>query len=490
MQKSMNRRPHEQYWIVGSVAFGGFMCSMMSSIVNISLPALARFFEVGTSAVVWVILSYMLTIVALLMPAGKLGDVLGLKRTFLLGYAFFTTGALFCGLAPTLAILITARCLQATGAALLVASSYAIIPKCLPADATGWAFGMMATAVALGVTCGAPLGCLIVGFLSWHWIFLIVVPVGILAILTAGRSLPPDARPEGTGGLAAFDLPGAILIAVSMLALMLSLNLGKEKGWTSLPILAGFITAALLLILLITWERRQTAPILDIALLKNRKYSAGIMASGLATMAYLGNNFMMPFYLELGKHLTTVSVGPMLMVLSIVMMFVGPNAGRLSDRVPVRYLTMTGMLIATLSFSLFAFNFGRPGLWVPVIYLGMLGLSFGMFFAPNNSQVMGLAPADKKGVASGFFATCNNLSQALGICIMETVFALSVPPGSSMKGLTQAAQSFPRGALAHGYRNALICGATLCASACLISAFIQINSGQTPPPEPAGDRAT
>lgn len=463
----------EQRWIVGSVSFAAFMCTLDSSIVNISLPTIARFFNVGTGAVSWVILAYLLAIVALLLPAGKLGDTWGQKRTFLLGYSLFTAGSLLCGVSPSLAFLIAARCFQGMGSALLITSAYAIVPRFMPKEATGWAFGLLATASALGVTCGAPLGGFITGFFSWRWIFLLNVPVGAAAILAARRSLPAEKVQPGPGGLGRFDIPGAALGAAGLLSLLLALNLGQELGWTSAPILAAFGAAAALLPVFLLWERRRPEPSFDLRLLADRQFRAGVLASGMAYMAYAGNNFMMPFYLELGKRLTTQWVGPVMMVLSVVMMAVGPNAGRLSDRIPPKYLTTSGMFLAMASFTAFSLSFPLPGLVVPVAYLVLMGISFGSFFSPNNSQVMSLAPAGRHGVSSGLLVTMNNLSMAVGICLMETVFTLMMPAGIRVKDFGQPAHAFPQGTLAGGYRAALLAGAVICACASLTSSFVK-----------------
>lgn len=477
-------RTRAQIFIVASVAFAAFMCTLDSSIVNISLPAIGHYFDVSTGAVSWVVLAYLLVIASLLLPAGRLGDVLGLKRTFLLGYGLFVAGSLLCGLAPTLAVLIAARCCQGMGSALLVATAYAIIPRLMPRAVTGWAFGMVSTASALGVTCGAPLGGLITGLASWRWIFLINVPVGAVAVFAASRSLPADSGQDRKVSLGAFDLPGATLGAAGVLALLLALNLGQEAGWTSAPILAAFGAVAVLVPAFIVWERRQPAPVFDFSLLTNRTFTMGVLASGLMFSAYAGNVFMMPFYLELGKHLSTERVGPVLMVLSVVMMIVGPNAGRLSDRVPPRSLTTAGTGLAACTVAVFAFAFGEPGLWVPVTYLLLLGVSFGMFLSPNNSQVMSLAPADRPGAASGLLTTVNNLSNALGICVMETVFSLRLPAGHTIQELRTATDPVSLRPLAVGYRAALLTVACLCAAACLLSAFVKAR--RRPGSEPPG----
>jgi len=460
--------------IIASVAFASFMAQLDSSIVNVSLPTIARYFEVGTSAVSWVVLSYLLAIVALLLPAGKLGDTVGQKKTFLVGYSLFAGGSLLCGLAPTLALLVVARVVQGAGAALLSTSAYALVPRCLPRESTGWAFGMLATAAALGVTCGAPLGGLITGYLSWHWIFLINVPVGAVAILTAVRVIPAEPSRERIWRWADLDLPGAGLSAAGFLALLAALNLGLEAGWGSPLILGLFAAAAVFLVVFFLWERRRSEPMFDIRLLRERPFALGVLASGLAFMTFAGNNFTLPFYLELAKHLSPQEVGPVIMILSVTLMGIGPIAGRLSDRFPPRLLTTAGMLLGAASLTAFAFSFHWSGLWTVVAYLVCLGVSFGCFVSPNNSQIMSAAPADRQGVASGLFNTAKTLSLAVGICLWETVFSLALPHDFRLQGLEGGGAPLPVEALARGYRLALLSGAGLCLLAALASAGVRV----------------
>ncbi len=473
MTRSAPRHTREQSLILGSVAFAAFMCRLDGSIVNIAMPAIGRHFDVGTSAVSWVVLAYLVLVAALLLVAGKLGDTLGLKRVFLVGYVVFTFGSLLCGLAPNLPFLIVARCIQGGGAALLVAMAYAIVPRLMPPEMTGWAFGMVSTVAALGVTCGAPLGGLITGFLSWRWIFLINLPVGIVAIVMASRCLPAEVVEARGRGLARYDIPGSLLGIGCLVVVLLVLNLGQEMGWASAPILAGACAAVVLLVAFVLWERRAPEPVFDLSLLSNRSFAAGVVASGLAFAAYAGNNFMLPFYIELGQGLSTQMTGVVLMVSSVVMMAVGPNAGRLSDRMSPRTFTVSGMLVATVSVCLFALLCTVRELWVAVTYLALVGLAFGMFFSPNNSQVMSLPAPERQGAASGLFTTVNNISNAVGICLMETAFSLSIPAGHTVKDLKQAAATFPKGTLATGYRWALLTAATLCATALVLSIVVK-----------------
>jgi MFS family permease len=199
------------HWIVFSVAFAVFMVRLDGYIVVISLPTLARYFQVGTSEVSWVIIPYLLIMTGSTLIFGKLVDRIGLKKIFVWGYGLFTLGSLLCGLSPTIYLLDTARGVQGAGGAMMITSGMASIPHYLPVNIAGWAFGICSLANSLGIMVGAPLGGLITGYLTWHWIFLINVPVGIAAIVIVKRHLPADQNhPSLTAGRP-FDVSGSIL---------------------------------------------------------------------------------------------------------------------------------------------------------------------------------------------------------------------------------------------------------------------------------------
>ena len=220
-------------WIVFSVAFAVFMVRLDSYIVVISLPTLARYFQVGTSEASWVILSYLMVVTGSTLIFGKLADRIGLKKIFLWGYGLFTLGSLLCGLSPTIYLLDAASCLQGVGGAMMITSGMASIPHYLPKNIAGWAFGICSLANSLGIMVGAPLGGVITCFLSWHWIFLINVPVGILAIVIVKRSLPADQNRPPLAERRPFDVSGSILSFVGFTALVFALSRCEDEGWQS-----------------------------------------------------------------------------------------------------------------------------------------------------------------------------------------------------------------------------------------------------------------
>jgi EmrB/QacA subfamily drug resistance transporter len=447
-------------WLVISVAFIAFMSKLDLCIVNMSLPTIANHFNVGTGQVSRVVLAYLLGSTSTLLLFGRLGDRYGLKRIFLLGYAVFIFGSFLCGTSPSLAMLIPARFIQGIGCAMLVAMSFAIIPRVLPPEITGWAFGISATGAALGIAAGAPLGGIITGYLSWNWVFLINVPVAVLAALMARWVIPEVRTAEldrrnGTG----FDITGALLSFLGLSLLVYALNGGQQAGWTAGRIIGALVLAGILFAGFFIREKTYRAPLFDFTLFKNARFAYAHLATIFAYMFLAGNVFLLPFYLEVVKGLGPVRSGFIIMTYSVVTIVVAPYAGCLSDRIKPSLICAVAMLSSLLCALCFAFTLELPGLIPVLVLLVWLAASYGMYIPSNNHQVMSLAPEDRQGMVSGTFGTINNLGLALGICIFETVMSSAMPHQEVAPAAHVAANPASSILFFRGMRNAYIAGA-------------------------------
>ncbi|MCK9197161.1 MAG: DHA2 family efflux MFS transporter permease subunit [Syntrophales bacterium] len=461
-------------WIVFSVAFAVFMVRLDGYIVVISLPTLARYFQVGTSEVSWVILSYLLVMTGSTLIFGKLIDRVGLKKIFIWGYGFFTLGSLLCGLAPTIYLLDAARCLQGVGGAMMITSGMASIPHYLPENIVGWAFGICSLANSLGIMVGAPLGGLITGFLSWHWIFLINVPVGILAIVIVKRNLPADQNRSPLVERLPFDVSGSILSFVGLTALVFTLSRGDDEGWKSGIILTAFAVAGASLLAFYLRERTVRDPILNLSLFRNRDFSFAILTTLVALMLLSGGNFLIPFYLELIKGLGPEHVGAVVMIYSVVYMPIGPFAGRLSDRINPRRLCTIAMFLAFISCLVIAMTLPLPGLFPAVLYLVLLAVSYALFFPANNHLVMSLAPEGSQGTASAIYTNTMNVGMVLGVCLFEGAFSQTLPASLSTMTLTPEVIRTSLTSVTGAFQFAFIVGAFFS----LLAFFLSILSGR------------
>lgn len=460
----------QQLIIVISVAMSSFMAGLNNYIVNVSLPTISNYFNASIAEVSRVVLSYLLIITSSLLLFGRLGDKLGLKRIFIIGYTVFTAGSFLCGLSGSINMLVGFRLLQGIGSAMLTASGFAIISKYLPADRIGHAFGIMSTSVALGIIAGAPLGGLITGYLSWHWIFFVNVPIGITAIITGNRCIPGETamKPSLEEKNKGFDIPGAILSFFGLAALLYGINTGKTMGWTSPSILIFFASSIVLLTLFVARELKCSSPLLDFRLFKNSTFTCALLTAFMAFMLVSGNTFLLPFYLEIIKQLSIQQTSMVLLAYAVIHAFLSPYAGRLSDRLSPHKLCAVGMASASLSTFVFAYTLRLNGLVFVFVFLIWVALSYVLFFAPNSKQVMRLAIPGEHGTASGLLNTIGFLGMIFGVAIFETVFSHAFSEVLP-KGVSIARAGIPPLLLLRGFSNAYIFGGIVCFLAFLFS---------------------
>jgi DHA2 family metal-tetracycline-proton antiporter-like MFS transporter len=462
MSENMIINPSRQRLILVNVAFTSFIVALDTYIVNVSLPSIAHYFNLGTSNVVYVMVAYLLVIASTLPLFGKLGDKFGFKRFFILGFFFFTLGSLLCGISPGIGILIGARCLQGIGGAMLYAIGTAMIPRYLPESRRGLAFGITSTSAGLGMALGAPVGGFITEFFSWQWIFLVNVPVGIASLIIAWRVIPRDeVIDKKKGENPPFDITGAVLSFLGLLTLVYALNRGQETGWTSPLIISLFIISVILLTSFFMWEKRCRDPVLDLALFKITAFRYAALAGLAAFALYAGSNFMMPFYLIHIKDLSMSRVGLIIMIYSVVYMIVSPVMGRLSDRINPIILSSAGMASAIAACAFFAFGLRLPGLVPTIAFIIWLGLSYASFISPNNNRVMGAAPQDRQGIASGVYRTMQMIGMVIGVSVLETIFSLHIPRTALDTSLSQT--SVPQNILLNGFNSAYLVGSVICA---------------------------
>jgi EmrB/QacA subfamily drug resistance transporter len=449
--------------IVISVAFSSFMSGLNNYIVNVSLPTISNYFNAGTGEISRVILAYLLTLTSSLLLFGQLGDRIGLKRVFITGYTVFTAGSLLCGLSAGINTLVGFRLLQGLGAAMLSSSGFAIIAKYLPPDQTGRSYGIVSASVALGITAGAPLGGLITGYLAWQWIFFVNVPIGMAAIITAAQCIPGDQFRKGSHeeGKKSFDVPGAVLSFFGLATLLYGINTGKAMGWTSPPIVISFTLAIVLLTLFVVRELRCKSPLLDFTLFRNRTLVFALLATSMVFMWVAGNTFLLPFYLEIVKHLTIQQTSMVLFLYAVVHVIFSPRVGRLADRVRPGKLCAVGLASASLSTFFFSYTLRLNSMAYVLVFAVWIASSYVFFFAPNSKQIMRLAPRGRQGSASGVMNTTAFLSMIFGVALFEKIFShgfSNILP----KGVSLLRAGIPAPLLIQGFSTAYFFGGFVC----------------------------
>jgi EmrB/QacA subfamily drug resistance transporter len=447
------------------IAFGVFIWSFSAGIVTIALPSISQYLDVSTSLVSWVVVAHLLVLTSFLLIFGKIGEYVGYKKIFLGGLFLFTIGSYFSGISLNIEQLILSRILQGVGSAMLLSMTPAIIAVNFPNAVRGKIFGYISLATTVALSLGYGVGGIITEYLGWHWIFFITVPLGMFAIVLTYLFLPDVGKLEEYHG---FDVVGSLLIFFSMFVLIISLEMGGRMGWTSPIILLGLGSCLLLLFIFYKWETRFQNPLFKMCLLKKRYLNLSIAAGFMTSFVLTGTIFLLPFYLELIMNYTTDVAGLIILVPTLLIVFVGPLSGRISDKTGSKLPSIIGavcLAIALLVLTVLDPTIGKYGILFVLIALLMRSLSDGMFSPANNKLVMSHSPPGMTGSVSSLLNTAKYLGLVMGVVIFETIFDSTV--SHSAAGLEGAIStgafqfSVPIETLLTGFQQAFLLGAVI-----------------------------
>ncbi len=417
-------RPGAWWLAVATVCFGAFMGQLDASIVTLTYRSLGTGFHASLAAVEWVSLAYLLTLVALLIPVGRLADAHGRKLLYLYGFLVFTASSAACGLAPSLGTLIAFRVVQAAGAAMMQANSVALVTTSAPRERMRTALGVQAAAQALGLALGPTVGGALVTSLGWRWVFGINVPIG-LAALVAGHYLLPRTRVRRPA--AGFDWPGLALLATATTSLLLALSAASGlavPGWAAAVLFAVAAAAG--------WafrirQRTAAAPLLDLTLLRIRAVSSGLAGALGGYLVLFGPLVLVPVVLT-GQGSSALTAGAALTALPGGFALAATGADRvlpggLTDR--GRCLTgAAGCVAALTAMSVLPLTLGTLA---PLLLV--LGAGLGTFTPANNTLVMGAIPVSASGTGGGLVNMARGLGTALGVALVT--LALHLAPGAA-----------------------------------------------------------
>ena len=429
MIQSIAASPNYKWWVFGTIAISTFLSVVDHGSVLVALPDIERHFDTDLPTVQWVIVGYALAISVLLLPMGRLGDIVGRKEMYIAGFGLFVFAAGVAGFAPTLLVLIGAKIIQGVGSAMIQGNAMATIISAFPGTERGKALGTHLSVVGAGAIAGPALGGLLVSALGWRSVFLANVPVGLVAIaatafvLRGGQTSQGNAEESGSG----FDWVGAVLSGLSLLAFLLVIGNGDRMGWTSAAVLAGWASAALLLGLFIWWELRTASPMLELRMFQRKLVSLGVAATWLSFLGGAAARFMMPFYLQRVLEYSPRDVGLMMIPPALCMVIVGPFAGGLSDRYGWRRLTTTGLVLSAAASFIMATQLS-PGssaaLVVATLMLQTTGS--GLFNSPNSSSILSAVEPSRYGVVSALTQLARNSANVISVAVATTVVVVTM----------------------------------------------------------------
>jgi EmrB/QacA subfamily drug resistance transporter len=460
-------------WIVLAVAGAGtYMSTLSAGMVNVALPTITDEFNAPIVITQWVVLAYLVSVTGLLLPMGRLADMVGRKRIFLLGFLIFAGGAAVCGVAPALGALIVGRLIQGAGGAMLQSNSSGLVTQAFPATERGRALGLNAAIVSAGHLSGPVIGGLIIDWLGWHWLFLVSVPIALVAAAIGWRRLPAIAgQPDQK-----FDLAGAVLFLAFITGLLLTLNQGGQAGWLAPSVLglaAGTSAAAVLFVLA---ERRAPQPILDTNLFRNAGVRVAIVSGFLVFVSMSQNQLLMPFYLQVVLGLTAAQAGLVLVTQPGMLMVLAPITGSLSDRFGSRILASLGAAIAAGGLLSLATLTAESDPIAVVGRMMVLALGMALFSSPNTSALFGSLPRDRYGVAGAYQSLTRNLGQSIGQTMAALLWTTAIVTTSGLP----PADATPDAQMA-GFRAVWLIAAALVATAAVLSLVAR-------PPDRSGAR--
>jgi EmrB/QacA subfamily drug resistance transporter len=419
MQLRIFAEQNRKWLTLAAVSVGLFMIMLDNTVVNVALPSIQRDLGADLSELQWIVTGYALTFAALLLVGGKVADAYGRRRIFVVGIVVFTVASLLCGLADSTEMLIGARVLQGAGAALMNPATLSIIAATFPPAQRGAAIGIWAGVSALALAIGPLVGGLLTEQLSWHWIFFVNVPVGVLGI-AASYLFIDESKDETHESL---DLPGLATSGVGLFALTYGLIEANSYGWTSARIVGSFVVAALSLTAFVLLERHQRSPMLQLDLFRNRTYTGANTVMLLVALAMFGVFFFVSLYMQNILGYSAVQAGAAFLPMTVLIILVAPVAGRTSDRFGSRGLVTVGMLLIALQLLLFSRLSDDASFWnlLPALVVGGIGMA--MTMTPTAAAATRAVPVDKAGVGAAVLNSARQVGGTLGIALMGAIVA-------------------------------------------------------------------
>lgn len=406
-----------------AVALGVMMVGLDGTVVGVANPTIAADLDASLSGLQWVTNGYLLALAVLLILGGKLGDKYGRKKIFLTGIVGFALTSLGCALSPSIGVLIFFRVLQGVAGALLMPSTLALIRAAFPPAELNRAVGIWGGSSALAVASGPIVGGLLVEHVSWESIFLLNLPLGLLAAFVTIAWVKESKDETHVGS---FDIPGVLLLSAGLFAIVWGLIKAQERGWGSLYVI-GFVVAGLIVMgLFVLREHRAEDPLLPLDIFKERSVWAGTVLVIVGFFALFGVLFFIGLYLQNTHGYSPVETGVRMLPLTAVFVISAPLGGVLTEKFGPRPPLILGMLMLVVAFL------GLAQLEVDTPYSGqwpfflIIGLSFGLVIVSTTQAIVGNVPVERGGIAGGLQSTANQLGGVLGTAVFGSIIASTV----------------------------------------------------------------
>ena len=423
MRASIYGAETRKWWTLAAVAFGLFMIMLDNTVVNVALPSIQRDLGIDLSELEWIVTGYALSFAALMLTGGKVADMVGRRRIFVLGIVVFTAASFLCGIAESSELLIGARVLQGVGAALMNPATLSIIAATFPPAQRGMAIGIWAGVSALALAIGPLVGGLLTQHVGWEWIFFVNVPVGILGIVASYLFIDES---KDTSHEQRLDLPGLLTSGIGLFALTYGLIEANTYGWTSARILGAFAIAVVGLVGFVLLERHQRLPMLDLSLFRSGTFAGANLVILLVAFAMFGIFLFVSLYMQNILGYSAVQAGAAFLPMTILIILIAPIAGKTTDRIGSRWLMTAGMALIAVQLFYFATLGVDARYWdlLPALVIGGIGMALTM--TPSAAAAVRSVPVDKSGVGSAVLNSFRQVGGSIGIAVMGAIVAHEV----------------------------------------------------------------
>jgi EmrB/QacA subfamily drug resistance transporter len=415
-----------KWWTLGAMCFALFMLMLDNTVVNVALPSIQDDLGSSLSSLEWTVNGYMLSFGVLLVTGGRLGDIFGRRRAFLLGVTIFAISSATAGLASNTTMLIASRVIQGIGGALMMPATLSIVTNAFEPHERGKAIGTWAGVSALALAIGPVVGGVLTEHVSWRAIFYLNLPVAIAAV-TATLFAVTESRDEGVGRK--IDFAGVGVLTAGLTALVLALIESNNWGWGS-PAVIGLLAGSVLLLgAFVVVERQVEAPMVELPLFASRNFVGTNLVALVVTFAMMAQFFFVTLYMQDILGFSPVEAGVRFLPATLMIVAFAPIAGRLTDRVGPRWLIGGGMTIVSISlFWLTTISVGSTyaGIWPSFV---LMGFGMAMVMSPMSTAAMNAVEVSKAGVASGILSMNRMVGGVLGVAVIGAVFAAIAPAG-------------------------------------------------------------
>ena len=458
--------PLHQKLLLSAIALGVVMDGIDGSIVNVALPTMAAYFDRDTGTIAWVIITYLLMMAGLLLVFGRLADRGITKKLFLLGFVIFTLGSAACGIAPSLDILLAARLVQGLGAAMIAAVAPLLCIRYLPPEMLGTALGVIAATSSIGFAAGPAIGGILTQYLSWHWVFLVNIPIGIIGILFAARVIPADEPEDRT---VSFDFPGAVTLFGAMVFCTFVLEEIAARGVTDPLILTCSALSLVCSGLFVVRELTTPEPFVNIRIFSKWQFTAVLVAYLLVNVIFMGIIYLLPFYLTREMHFDLATSGLYLLIPPAVIAIVSIPFGQWSDRLGHRRAFAVAACIFVILYSvIFAVISPEAGIVPLLAGLILMGVAFGIAAGPASSRIIESAPGGEAGTGSSLMVTSIYFGGVLGTAIYAMIFTFATADAGGIVAFADLDPSM----FMHGFHITMVAGLLLSVLPLVLSAVV------------------